>query len=133
MQVGSFDHLLMVAHEEMATAQGELPEALQAGARSVPVTFEPSPNTGFVADGIAPDTLGLFLGESLADGRAAIRSRLRSFSFSKTSGNSPAPMRRRIAKRSASPTYTSSAIISAWTKTTLKPAVSISLGFWILV
>ena len=68
MQVGSFDHLLMLAHEEMATAQGELPEALQAGARSVPVTFEPSPNTGFVADGIAPDTLGLFLGESLADG-----------------------------------------------------------------
>jgi len=68
MQAGSFDHLLTVAHEEMATAQGELPEALQAGARSVPVTFEPSPNTGFAADGIAPDTLGLFLGESLADG-----------------------------------------------------------------
>ena len=68
IQTGSFDHLLTVAHEEMATAQGELPEALQTGARSVPVTFEPSPNTDFVADGIAPDTLGLFLGESLADG-----------------------------------------------------------------
>ena len=39
MQVGSFDHLIMVAHEEMAAAQGESLEALQAGARSVPVTL----------------------------------------------------------------------------------------------
>lgn len=68
MQPGSFDHLLMVAHEEVAVAQDDLPAALQSSARTVPVTYEPQPNAGFVADGIAPDTLGLFLGESLADG-----------------------------------------------------------------
>ncbi len=68
MQPGSFDHLLMAAHEEVAVAQGDLPATLQSSARTVPVTYEPQPNAGFVADGIAPDTLGLFLGESLADG-----------------------------------------------------------------
>ena len=68
MQPGSFDHLLMVAHEEVSVAQGDLPAALQSSARSVPVTYERQPNASFVADGIAPDTLGLFLGESLADG-----------------------------------------------------------------
>ena len=68
MQPGSFDHLLMVAHEEVSVAQGDLPAALQSSARTVPVTYERQPNAGFVADGIAPDTLGLFLGESLADG-----------------------------------------------------------------
>lgn len=68
MQPGSFDHLLMVAHEEVSVAQDDLPAALQSSARTVPVTYERQPNAGFVADGIAPDTLGLFLGESLADG-----------------------------------------------------------------
>ena len=68
MQPGSFDHLLTVAHEEVSVAQDDLPAALQSSARTVPVTYERQPNAGFVADGIAPDTLGLFLGESLADG-----------------------------------------------------------------
>ena len=68
MQPGSLDHLLMVAHEEVSVAQDDLPAALQSSARTVPVTYERQPNAGFVADGIAPDTLGLFLGESLADG-----------------------------------------------------------------
>lgn len=39
-----------------------LPVPLRAQAQRLPVTFEPRPNAGLQADGIAPDTLGLFTG-----------------------------------------------------------------------
>src|SRR5262245_19298997 len=44
-----------------------LPAPLRKQARKLPVTFEPVPNAGFVADGIEPDTLGLFVGPEFAD------------------------------------------------------------------
>ncbi len=63
----TFDRLLDFARTEVQTAIDALPDELRPAAESVPVILEPAPNAGYVADGIAPDTLGLFLGESMAD------------------------------------------------------------------
>lgn len=46
---------------------GELPADLQGPARGLPVTYEPFPASELEADGIDPDTLGLFVGEPLAE------------------------------------------------------------------
>ena len=45
----------------------ELPGELRERAAKLPVTFEPCPNAELQADGIAPDTLGLFAGAEFAD------------------------------------------------------------------
>ena len=63
----TFDRLLDLAQTEVQTAIDALPDELRPAAKTVVVTLEPTPNDGLVADGIAPDTLGLFLGESMAD------------------------------------------------------------------
>ena len=63
----AFDRLLDLARIEVQTAIDALPDELRPAAVAVVVTCEPAPNAGYVADGIAPDTLGLFLGESMAD------------------------------------------------------------------
>jgi predicted Zn-dependent protease with MMP-like domain len=63
----TFDRLLELARNEVQTAIDALPDELRPAAKTVVVTLEPTPNDGLVADGIAPDTLGLFLGESMAD------------------------------------------------------------------
>ena len=57
--------------EEMAADEVErllaaLPSDLRGRARAVPVTFETEPTAEMVADGIATDTLGLFIGEEFA-------------------------------------------------------------------
>src|ERR1700690_1469737 len=57
---------------EMALAEVEgtlaaLPKPLRDGAEKLPVTFERFPNAGLQADGIEPDTLGLFTGPEFAD------------------------------------------------------------------
>ena len=63
----AFNRLLELARNEVQTAIDALPDELRPAAKTVVVTLEPTPNDGLVADGIAPDTLGLFLGESMAD------------------------------------------------------------------
>ena len=50
------------AEVEVEAAFEDLPAPLQENARRVPVTFQSTPNKGLQADGIAPDTLGLFTG-----------------------------------------------------------------------
>jgi len=57
-------HTLALAEVE-ATLAG-LPAPLREQAQKLPVTFEPRPNREFVADGIEPDTLGLFVGPDFA-------------------------------------------------------------------
>jgi predicted Zn-dependent protease with MMP-like domain len=62
-----------VTPEELAAVEVErllekLPSDLRAKARTIPVTFEAAPTPAMVADGIAPDTLGLFVGEEFAHG-----------------------------------------------------------------
>lgn len=62
-----WERLRSLALDEVAATLDELPEPLRERARAVPVTFEPAPNAGLQADGIAADTLGLFVGPDFAD------------------------------------------------------------------
>jgi len=55
------------AEQEVEAAFADLPPALQEQALRIPVTFQPAPNAGLQADGIAPDTLGLFTGADYVD------------------------------------------------------------------
>jgi predicted Zn-dependent protease with MMP-like domain len=49
-----------------------LPDDLRAHADSLPVTFEAAPPAEAGEDGIAPDTLGLFVGPELGDPEGAV-------------------------------------------------------------
>ena len=51
----------------MEAAFENLPLPLRDKAQRVPITLEPFPNAGLQADGIAPDTLGLFTGAEFSD------------------------------------------------------------------
>ena len=59
----------LAAGEVEATLAG-LPAPLREQARKLPVTFERIPNPGLQADGIAPDTLGLFTGSDFVAAEA---------------------------------------------------------------
>jgi predicted Zn-dependent protease with MMP-like domain len=50
------------AAAEVEATLTELPAELREKAQALPVTFERVPNRAHVHDGIAPDTLGLFVG-----------------------------------------------------------------------
>ena len=67
MEPALFDRLLPIATAEVQNAIAELPENLREAAQAIATTFESKPNAGFIADGIEVDTLGLFLGEAMAD------------------------------------------------------------------
>ena len=56
-----------LALSEVETTLAELPAPLREKAQALPVTFERVPNAAHVRDGIAPDTLGLFVGPEFAD------------------------------------------------------------------
>ena len=57
---------------EIEATLAALPKPLREQARQLPVTFEPVPNAGLQADGIEPDTLGLFTGAEFADEGAVV-------------------------------------------------------------
>jgi predicted Zn-dependent protease with MMP-like domain len=65
-----WENLCTVAVGEIEATLGELPAPLRARAAKLPVTFEPRPNAGLRADGIAPDTLGLFTGAEFVEEEA---------------------------------------------------------------
>jgi predicted Zn-dependent protease with MMP-like domain len=56
-----------LAQAEVEATLAELPAPLRERARMLPVTFEPIPNRALQADGVAPDTLGLFCGPDFTD------------------------------------------------------------------
>ncbi|MDE3066697.1 MAG: metallopeptidase family protein [Verrucomicrobiota bacterium] len=58
--------LTALAADELEATLAELPEPVRDRARDLPVTFERAPNAGLRADGIEPDTLGLFVGPDFA-------------------------------------------------------------------
>ena len=62
------DHekLNSLAQVELDTTLAALPAPLREQAQTIPVTFQPRPNTAQQSDGIEPDTLGLFVGADLA-------------------------------------------------------------------
>jgi predicted Zn-dependent protease with MMP-like domain len=56
-----------IAAAEIETTLLALPKPLRERAVKLPVTFERVPNEGLQADGIAPDTLGLFTGAEFVE------------------------------------------------------------------
>jgi predicted Zn-dependent protease with MMP-like domain len=56
-----------VASNEVERTLAALPKPLSERAKQLPVTLERIPNAGLQADGIEPDTLGLFTGAELAE------------------------------------------------------------------
>jgi predicted Zn-dependent protease with MMP-like domain len=65
-----FHRLLVVAEREVQKTIGALPPKLRARARVVPVVYEPRPDESLSREGIAPDSLGLFVGETFCDAYA---------------------------------------------------------------
>ena len=59
--------LCALASGEIEATLMALPQPLRERAKNLPVTFERVPNAGLRADGIEPDTLGLFTGPEFAD------------------------------------------------------------------
>lgn len=59
--------LQVLAIEEIEATLEELPAPLRERAKQLPVTFEPMPNAGLIADGIEADSLGLFTGAEFTE------------------------------------------------------------------
>ena len=57
--------LEQVARAEVQATLEQLPPPLRDRATALPVTFAPAPSAALVAEGIEPDTLGLFSGPAL--------------------------------------------------------------------
>jgi predicted Zn-dependent protease with MMP-like domain len=59
--------LAALAQAEVEATIRDLPPPVQARARELPVTCQPVPSAAMVQDGIDPDLLGLFVGESFTE------------------------------------------------------------------
>jgi predicted Zn-dependent protease with MMP-like domain len=59
--------LVKTAQAEVKSTLAALPRRVKQEAARIPVTYEPRPNTAMVADGIEPDTLGLFIGDDFTE------------------------------------------------------------------
>jgi len=59
--------LLSVAESEVSRTIRSLPSALRDKVAQLPVSFERQPDEALQADGIEPDTLGLFVGEPYSE------------------------------------------------------------------
>ena len=62
-----WERLCALTSEEVERTLAALPEPLRERAIQLPVTLERIPNEGLQADGIEPDTLGLFTGAEFAE------------------------------------------------------------------
>lgn len=62
-----WEKLCALASAEVERTLATLPKPLQERAKQLPVTLERKPNAGLQADGIEPDTLGLFTGAEFAE------------------------------------------------------------------
>lgn len=65
-----FRRLLVAAEEEVRRTLRALPGPLREKAQRVPVLFERRPTPEMERDHVAPDTLGLFVGETFRDAYA---------------------------------------------------------------
>ncbi len=64
--------LYVAAHQEVKATVAALPVQVRHHAKSLPVLFEMTPRPSDEKQGIAPDTMGLFIGESLAEGHSGL-------------------------------------------------------------
>lgn len=62
-----WSRLKQLALAEIEATLAALPPPLRERARQLPVTFERVPSRALQADGVAADTLGLFVGPELAE------------------------------------------------------------------
>jgi predicted Zn-dependent protease with MMP-like domain len=62
-----WERLCAVASAEVEATVAALPKPLREQAGKLPVTFDRQPSAGLQADGIEPDTLGLFTGAEYAE------------------------------------------------------------------
>ena len=62
-----WEHLRVLALAEVEATLAELPEPLRVEAEKLPITFERRPSRARQAEGIAADTLGLFVGPDYAE------------------------------------------------------------------
>lgn len=67
MPSDAWSTLIARARAEVSRTLRSLPPALRERAAPLPVTYERRPGRDLVGDGIEPDTLGLFVGEPLAE------------------------------------------------------------------
>jgi predicted Zn-dependent protease with MMP-like domain len=58
----TFDQLTLLASQVIETVQRRLPAGVREAALALPVICEPHPSSELIADGLEPDTLGLFVG-----------------------------------------------------------------------
>jgi predicted Zn-dependent protease with MMP-like domain len=65
--IPNWEKLCAVASAEVERTLLALPRPLRERAKQLPVTLERIPNAGLQADGIEPDTLGLFTGAEFAE------------------------------------------------------------------
>ena len=113
--------LCVMASGEVEATLAALPKPLRARAEKLPVTFERQPNADLQADGIEPDTLGLFTGPEFAD-EGTCRCRRRLFCFWKTFGILPGAARKFFARKCGRLFCTNWGIIWDWTRTKLPGA-----------
>lgn len=59
-------NLIALAHVEVNCTIRSLPRPLRERARGLPITYQPRPGEQLVAEGLDPDTLGLFVGGEFA-------------------------------------------------------------------
>lgn len=62
-----WEKLQSLALQQIEATISDLPGPLREQAKKLPVTFERVPNAGLIADGIEPDTLGIFTGPEFAE------------------------------------------------------------------
>jgi predicted Zn-dependent protease with MMP-like domain len=64
----NWNRLLSLARDEVRATLDDLPAELRPRAAALPVTYERLPSAELIADNVAPDTLGLFVGGAFPDG-----------------------------------------------------------------
>lgn len=62
-----WNFLLVRAEREVRATLAALPARLREAAQGLPVLYEHFPSDELVADGVEPDTLGLFVGSAFPD------------------------------------------------------------------
>ena len=66
----AWKRLRVAAQDEITDTLRALPDPLRREAARVPIVLEPRPSKDLVEDGLAADTLGLFVGEAFPDAYA---------------------------------------------------------------
>ena len=63
----SWQHLVKIAEKEAEATIAALPKPVRERLEGIPVTCLPEPTPEIMDDGVAPDTLGLFVGDPYPD------------------------------------------------------------------